>query len=440
MACVVSVKESPIIDGKLYHRNIKDIWKSYDKSLHDWMLKLTEIFDLTFPIPTSEEKLNIVPCLLPDTEPQYEWPDISEKKSLKIKDYKVVYNFVYLPAGLFNRIQVRLYQYGDNSIIWKTGSFLRKNNHIALIVQSDQSSIEIKVQGIKPENIIFVIHEVIETLINESFHGIQYDYSFPCPDCVENESSDPCLFSSMLIRRASELKAPYLQCHNYFHAISIQEILATMPVESVSNLDLNLEHSFRDMNQIKNNLKYDITLLYCEQDTKNEIDPRKLIDLLEKDYKIWFSKNPKDEKIEKITYKLKESKLVIIGISDNFAKDEKCVQAFELIKNIIRKSYLLVEFGSNGAHEWLKNPTFASICTDYRVIMQDPKRYSSKITELAEVLEKQLGDVTINKESRKISPDVFISYCWSNSHDAIKKGSKPTQTSLGKKYCFIINT
>jgi hypothetical protein len=54
-----------------------------------------------------------------------------------------------LPAGLFNRIQVRLYQYGDSGVIWKNGSFLHKNNHIAVIYQTEMSSIEIKVQGIK---------------------------------------------------------------------------------------------------------------------------------------------------------------------------------------------------------------------------------------------------------------------------------------------------
>ena len=35
------------------------------------MLKLTEAFDLTFPIPEDEEeKINIVPCLLPEKEPK----------------------------------------------------------------------------------------------------------------------------------------------------------------------------------------------------------------------------------------------------------------------------------------------------------------------------------------------------------------------------------
>jgi hypothetical protein len=49
-------------------------------------------------------------------------------------------------------------------------------------------------KGLKPENIIFIIHEVIEALINESFQGIKYDFSFPCPDCIDAHSTDPCLF------------------------------------------------------------------------------------------------------------------------------------------------------------------------------------------------------------------------------------------------------
>ena len=44
-------------------------------------------------------------------------------------------------------------------------------------------------------------------------------------------------------------------------------------------------------------------------------------------------------------------------------KNEKCVQVFDLVKNIIRKSYLIVEFGPNGAHKWLENTQFASVCT-----------------------------------------------------------------------------
>ena len=41
----------------------------------------------------------------------------------------------------------------------------------------------VTVQGPRPENILFLVHEVFEGLISESFQGVTYDYMLPCPDC-----------------------------------------------------------------------------------------------------------------------------------------------------------------------------------------------------------------------------------------------------------------
>jgi hypothetical protein len=46
--------------------------------------------------------------------------------------------------------------------------------------------IVIKIQGIRPDNILFLIHEVFEGLVNQSFFGVTYDIGFPCPDCLES--------------------------------------------------------------------------------------------------------------------------------------------------------------------------------------------------------------------------------------------------------------
>lgn len=213
-------------------------------------------------------------------------------------------------------------------------------------------------------------------------------------------------------------------------------MLAIMPIEGASNLDLNLDYSLRDMNKMKNNLKYDILFWYCAKDTQHDekisCDPLKVIDLIKKEnYKIWFSKNPSEEKIDKIAYKIKESKLLVLGISDEFAQDEKSLQIFELVKNIIKKDYLLIEFGPKGQSEWVQNPLFAPICTDYRVIIQDPKRFGHKITEMIEALEIHLKDTKREAKQSDMQVDVFISYRWSNSHDAIKKGTQATKTSRG---------
>jgi leucine-rich repeat kinase 2 len=68
MACIVSIKDSPVKDGRLSHSDIGIIWAAYDEHLHPWILKLTEAFDLTFPVP--DQNINLVPCLLPEEEPE----------------------------------------------------------------------------------------------------------------------------------------------------------------------------------------------------------------------------------------------------------------------------------------------------------------------------------------------------------------------------------
>ena len=88
-------------------------------------------------------------------------------------------------------------------------------------------------------------------------------------------------------------------------------MMSIMPIEGVKNLDLNLDHSLRDINQMKNIIyKYDILFWYCEKDTQKDpsksCDPLKVIDLIKKEnYKIWFTKKPEQEKLDKLTYRIK---------------------------------------------------------------------------------------------------------------------------------------
>ena len=362
MACVVSVNKTCIEAGMLRHEDVGQIWSDYEPALHAWMLLCCEEFDLTFPVP--EREISIVPCLLPDSEPTIDWPELN---STKLKELKIVYSFAYVPAGLFNRIQVRLFNYADSSRIWQKGSLLIKNQHQALITELKSLRIQVKVRGVKPENVVFIIHEVIETLINEFYQGLDYDYSFPCPECVDEHKSDPCLFSSTLLRRATDFKAPFLQCNKYFHAISIQEMLAVMPIDNTASLDLNLEYSLRDLKRLKRVLKYDIVFWYCHKDLKRKyscISPMKIISEIESkcEYKIWHSEKPRDEKLDQLTYVIKDSKLVVLFVSDQFTQDDKSLKIFELTRNVLKKNYLLLEVGLT--HDWLKKSAFASVCSD----------------------------------------------------------------------------
>ncbi len=52
--------------------------------------------------------------------------------------------------------QTRLCQYSDTSAVWKKGSLLRKNKHLALIRQSRDRELIVQVQGPRPENILLL--------------------------------------------------------------------------------------------------------------------------------------------------------------------------------------------------------------------------------------------------------------------------------------------
>ena len=70
-------------NGKLLYSNMKKVWGDYPEDLHPWLLRLTEEFDLTFPLLS--EDANIVPCLLPAAEPKVRQPVLSDA-------YKIVFN------------------------------------------------------------------------------------------------------------------------------------------------------------------------------------------------------------------------------------------------------------------------------------------------------------------------------------------------------------
>ena len=87
-------------------------------------------------------------------------------------------------------------------------------------------------------------------------------------------------------------------------------MMSIMPIEGAKNLDLNLDHSLRDINQMKNSLKYDVFFWYCVKDTQKDpeksCNPLKVIELISKEnYKIWYTKIPEKEKLDKLTYRIK---------------------------------------------------------------------------------------------------------------------------------------
>ncbi|XP_046562629.1 LOW QUALITY PROTEIN: uncharacterized protein LOC124271531 [Haliotis rubra] len=428
MACVVSVKDSHIKDGRLRHDEIQNVWRDYPEALHSWMLRLTEEFDLTFQL--ASEEVNLVPCLLPEREPEFSWPEV--QKNGTSRETKMVYKFDYLPAGLFNRGQVRLHQFSDSAMIWKRGSFLRKNKHICLIQQTRESELIVRAQGPRPENIVFLVHEVFETLIMESFKGVTYDYLLPCPDCLKLVLKDPHMFAASTIRRATELRAPFLQCLKYFHTISLVELQGMMPPDSHATYDIHLVQAVQGLKELSKDLVADIFVSYCEKNAPEDRSNRIIIhpstvcsDLEKADYKCWYQEESHKNTTDEMAKALMDAGVILVFISNEYVNDENCCNLFKYARLTLRKPIILVVVGSG--MEWKSSRLGILLADEVYVTMQHPDRYKHKFDELMKVLKVRVKKETENQDF----PPCFISYCWQNSAEAVARGTRSTEGAVG---------
>ncbi|XP_060074414.1 uncharacterized protein LOC132554131, partial [Ylistrum balloti] len=429
MACVVSVKQSSIQDGHLKHSDIGTVWKEYPK-MCDWLLKLTEQFDLTFQL--EGEKCNIVPCLLPEKRPEIKWPEMNKEGG--VYETVMVYKFDYLPAGLFNRGQVRLHGYSDDSMIWKRGSFLQKNGQIALIQQIKDSELNVRVQGMKPENLLFFIHEVFEGLINESFHGVAYDYEIPCPDCTKQYVKDPHMFRASGVRRALELKAPFLQCQKYFHTAPILNLQGIMAPDTNSDFEVHLDQDVNNLQQIQNEMSVNIFISYCIKDAPGDrskvIHPATVYaDLENEGYTCYFPEGKELISREEMAKKIVHASVFLVFISNNYAANEVCCDMFKYVVNTMKKSTIVVAVGEN--FDWKQSPTLGVFVSDLVFVnMINSKKdvYKTKFAELLTTLQK-------NEELSLAKPETsnpcFISYSWVNSRTAVDSGTKELSGAIG---------
>ena len=137
--------------------------------------------------------------------------------------------------------------------MWKKGSQLRKSGHIALFTQNSGNELQVKVQGLKPDNFILMIHEFLEYLIMESFQGVSFDFLMPCPDCATTSTHDPAMISQTLVQKAVDFKAPFIQCQKFFHTVSLIELKTVFPTANASDFDLQFQQTVQELQDLRSN-------------------------------------------------------------------------------------------------------------------------------------------------------------------------------------------
>jgi hypothetical protein len=131
----------------------------------------------------------------------------------------------------------------------------------------------------------------------------------------------------------------------------------------------------------------------------------------------------KEFKIENHFLVVKEAGFIIFGISSELTQNpdnKNLCDAFHTITNILRKPIIPVLFGSD--MKWKEDEIGLALSDILYVNMQNPKRYDHRINELTDLIEHEKSSGDKNKQLRDQPTDIFISYCWANSHDAVCKG------------------
>ena len=430
MKCVVSINESAIKDGKFYHRDIPTIWQDYPKDLHKWLLHLTEEFDLTFEATKSEsqEPYNMVPCLMPEVQPIFSWPSPSVEDS--IFETKFLYKFTFIPAGLFNRAQVRLSQYSDSFIMWKKGSLLSKNSQRCLMTEEKKNRIQVKAIGSHPYNMLFLVHEVLDGIINESFSGITYNLFISCRDCVLSGSRDPALFAASDVKRAASHKVPLIQCRQQFHSIPLEQVQSELPSDSrdENQIRLQFQTGVTELEEMNREMQKHIFFLYStnDQDDPAITSPTKIMSGLEMNSQFVCHSQQGFETEEETVLKVKTSGMVVVCMSENLTEDQKCKDLVSYTHATLKKDMQIIILDK--FRNWSQTTIGSMFAGDLYVDFASAEQFDAKIQELANILEGK----TDKEKKTSQHPSCFLSYCWSNSLMAIESsGMVKKDSALG---------
>eukprot|EP01101_Sappina_pedata_P003071 TRINITY_DN13289_c0_g1_i2.p1 TRINITY_DN13289_c0_g1~~TRINITY_DN13289_c0_g1_i2.p1 ORF type:complete len:597 (+),score=147.61 TRINITY_DN13289_c0_g1_i2:33-1823(+) len=135
MRDLVSFNHNFIKEGILLHSDIPHIWKDYGDS-RELLLPLMEKFEIVYEMRDEGFKRSLVPCLLPENAASINtiWPKNTTKDQIQCG---WVYEFKFLPKGIFGRILVRMHHIKGitQSHFWRYGAIFQMEEYrqIALV-------------------------------------------------------------------------------------------------------------------------------------------------------------------------------------------------------------------------------------------------------------------------------------------------------------------
>ena len=202
-ASVITTSHQYIKNGILKYSDLNQIWRPplYPPSLHPSLITILEKFEILLELPTEEDgedkgiKQFLVPSLLPLEKPPIDLLWMPVHDDLTTDQFTRIYQFEYLPNGLFSRFIVRFLHFSDKPLkYWRHGILAQKSNNKALVQAFDDRTINITVRGDKAAEYLRVITEIINNLANCWFKVKILSIQIQCPHCLSERNPNVNLF------------------------------------------------------------------------------------------------------------------------------------------------------------------------------------------------------------------------------------------------------
>ena len=167
-------------------------------------------------------------------------------------------------------------------------------------------------------------------------------------------------------------------------------------------------------------------------------DPREIADNLQKKgLKIGFRKTANSEDLRKTAVMIKNAKVFVACISDEYVANNECRMEFQYAKTTLGIPVVPLVVG-DGSFDWTMSVVGMLIAGELYIHFKDRSVETMKFNELLTALNShfdKIADVTDSGAAGKQvlgQADIFLSYCWTNSY--IAKEAKQIASYTGNQF------
>jgi len=237
---VYKVLDNPQVIGNygiFRYKELGNIWKDrneFPANIHIELVELMKSFELCFELPYGQEY--IIPELLRANPPKTNW---NYGDNLQ---FKYVYDF--MPAGIITRFIVIAHDLIKENLYWKDGMVIARENAAALIVKTDNGTIQIWIHGVEKKALLGIIRRHMD-YIHSPYSNLKVSEMVPCL-CEECRGDpEPYFHPYQNLLKARLKRRKELQCQKSLDSISTKKLLGgiedkTPPVRDTRKQNIKL--------------------------------------------------------------------------------------------------------------------------------------------------------------------------------------------------------